>query len=85
MFERDFYVRLINAEFSKQLKTPMNEVTLNIKEPRILEANPLKSGKFGHYRPARYFSENVATLWAEVSDTTKDRFEATFKHFNTLL
>ena len=50
-----------------------------------LEANPLKSGAFGHYRPARYFSENVATLWPQVSDATKDCFEAAFKHLNALL
>jgi hypothetical protein len=24
-------------------------------------------------RPARYFSENAATLWPQVSDATKDR------------
>ena len=65
---------------------------LNTKEPRTLRAievylkdNPLKSESFGHYRPARYFSENVVTLWAQVSDATKDRFESAFKHLNALL
>lgn len=92
MFERDFYVRLVNAEFAKELKTPIDPATLNAKEPRTLraieahlESNPLKSGSFGHYRPARYFSENAATLWPQVSDATKDRFEAAFKHLNVLL
>ncbi|GAB6904723.1 hypothetical protein JCM12296A_05570 [Desulfosarcina cetonica] len=92
MFERDFYVTLVNAEFAKQLKTPIDPATLNAKEPRVLraieaylEANPFKSGTFGHYRPARYFSENVATLWPQVSDTTKERFETAFKHLNSLL
>lgn len=92
MFERDFYVNLVNAEFSKELKAPILVGKLNAKEPRTLRAieayvgsNPLKSGAFGHYRPARYFSENAATLWAQVSDATKDRFEAAFKHLNALL
>lgn len=92
MFERDFYVRLVNAEFATQLGKPIELATLNEKVPRILraieaslEASPLKSGKFGHYRPARYFSENAATLWPKVSDATKDRFEAAFKHLNGLL
>jgi hypothetical protein len=65
---------------------------MNTKIPRILrvidawlEKNPLKSGKFGHYRPARYFSDNIAALWPKVSDGTKNRFEAGFKHFNGLL
>lgn len=50
-----------------------------------LDTNRLKSGKFGHYRPARYFAENVTTLWPQVSDATKDRFEAAFKRLNGLL
>lgn len=92
MFERDFYVNLVNAEFAKQLKTPIKPASLNAKEPRILRAieahlagHPLKSGAFGHYRPARYFSENIAALWPDVSDATRDRFEAAFKHLNALL
>jgi hypothetical protein len=92
MFERDFYVRLVNAEFARQLDTAIDPAALNTRDPRILRTieewlntNPLKSGKFGHYRPARYFTENVTTLWPLVSDTTKDRFEAAFKHLNGLL
>lgn len=92
MFERDFYVSLVNAEFAKELKKPVDSKKLNAKEPRTVRAveawlalDPLKSGTFGHYRPARYFSENVAKLWQQVSDATKDRFEAAFKHLNTLL
>lgn len=92
MFERDFYVRLVNAEFANELKTPIDPATLNAKQPRTLraieadlEANPLNSGSFNHYRPARYFSENATKLWQQVSDTSKDRFEAAFKHLNALL
>lgn len=92
MFDRDFYVELVNGEFAKQLKAKIVPAKLNANEPRTLRAveawldtNPLKLGKFGHYRPARYFSENVATLWPNVSDATKDRFEAAFKHLNGLL
>ena len=82
----------MNAEFVKELETPIDPKVLNAKEPRVLRAieayleqNPLKLGSYGHYRPARYFSENVATLWPRVSDEAKDRFEAAFKHLNTLL
>lgn len=92
MFERDFYIQLVNAEFSKQLEKPINLSAVKSKNPRVLraieemlEATPLKSGKFGHYRPARYFSENISTLWPLVSGETKDRFEAAFKHLNGLL
>lgn len=92
MFERDFYVGLVNAEFAKELKTPIDPGALNANQPRTLraieanfEANPLNSGSFNHYRPARYFSENAAKLWQQVSDAAKDRFEAAFKHLNALL
>jgi len=92
MFERAFYISLVNAEFAKELRMPIDPAALNAKEPRTLRAveawlaaNPMQSGGFGHYRPARYFSENVATLWPLVSDATKNRFEAAFKHLNALL
>jgi hypothetical protein len=92
MFERDFYIQLVNAEFSKQLKKSVDLAALNAKDPRVLRtleewlsANPLKSGKFGHYRPARYFGENITALWPQVSSATKDRFEAVLKRLNSLL
>ncbi|MEA3061224.1 MAG: hypothetical protein QOJ94_1005 [Sphingomonadales bacterium] len=92
MFDRDFYLELVNGEFAGQLKVKITSSKLNAHEPRTLRAieawladNPMKSGSFGHYRPARYFTEQLATLWPKVSDTTKDRFEAAFKHLNGLL
>lgn len=92
MFERNFYVSLVNAEFSKELEAPVDSASLNAKEPRTLRAieaylenHPLKSGVFGHYRPARYFSENAAALWPNVSQATKDRFEAIAQRLNGLL
>lgn len=92
MFERDFYVKLVNDEFAKELQSPIPISALNKHDPRSLQAiesylqkNPFKFGTFGHYRPARYFEENVLRLWPQVSDETKDRFEAAFKHLNALL
>ncbi len=89
MFDRDFYVELVNGEFAGQLKGKINPSKLNAHEPRTLRAieawlaaNPMKSGSFGHYRPARYFTEKLPTLWPKVSDATKDRFEAAFTHLN---
>ncbi|GAB5469820.1 MAG: hypothetical protein Kilf2KO_28500 [Rhodospirillales bacterium] len=92
MFERDFYVNLVNTEFANQLNAPLRVTSLNAKEPRavraiesFLDGSPLASGEFGHYRPARYFWENTATLWPQVADRTKGRFESAFKHLNALL
>lgn len=92
MFDRSFYLELVNGEYGKQLAAKVTVTKLNPNVPRTLRAidawladNPLKSGSFGHYRPARYFTEQLATLWPKVSDGTKDRFESAFKHLNGLL
>lgn len=92
MFDRSFYIELVNGEYGKQLVSKITASKLNQNIPRTLRAienwlvvNPMKSGSFGHYRPARYFTEHLAKLWPKVSEETKDRFEATFKHFNSLL
>lgn len=92
MFDRSFYLELVNGEYGKQLASKITLSKLNQNVPRTLRAidtwladNPMKSGSFGHYRPARYFTEQLATLWPNVSDETKDRFEAAFKHLNGLL
>ena len=92
MFEPAFYLQMVNAEFGKQLSAPMTEAGFKSKAPRILKRiedhlkdNPLKQGVFGHYRPARYFQENLAALTPNISDVTKNRFEAAFADLNKLL
>jgi len=92
MFDRDFYLELVNAEYQKQLKAPITADKLNANQPRVIKeieahlvVDPLKSGMFGHFRPARYFSENLEVLTPKLSDETKDRFEAAFKKLNELL
>ncbi len=92
LFDREFYVSLVNEEFKKEIVKPIETPLLNEQMPRILRAleefiadNPFKSGRFGHYRPARYFVENIDALWPRVSDETTDRFEALFGRVNALL
>ena len=92
MFELGFYLDLVNKEFKDQLAAPIELAKLNPKLPRIaqriesyLNSSPLKSGVFGHYRPARYFSEHSGILKKQLSETTKARFEIAFKQLNDLL
>ena len=92
MFEPAFYLDTVNAEFGKQLSAPLAEAGFKSKAPRILQRiedhlkdNPMKQGKFGHYRPARYFHENLAALTPKLSEDTKKRFEAAFADLNKLL
>lgn len=92
MFERDFYLQLVNGEFSAQLQSPIRVTDLNPNNPRVLRAieehlmaHPLRHGTFGHFRPARYFMENASTLWSSVSAATQQRFESAFRDMNQLL
>lgn len=92
MFEPDFYLQLVNEEYKNQLASPISQTALNMNYPRILVSieeylskNPLKSGSFNHYRPARYFTENIGALAHDLSPATLDRFELAFKTLNKLL
>ena len=91
MFEPQLYLYAVNAEYAKELVKPIEldhlgqhpRILVNIEE--WLKANPLKTGGFNHYRPARYFAENIATLGPKLNKVTLDRFEAVFKALNKLL
>ncbi len=92
MFDAEFYVGLVNAEFASQLGGEIDVKALKSKEPRILQRlekyfaeHPLKDGIFSHYRPARCFSENSKKLSSTLPEETKDRFEAAFKAVNALI
>lgn len=92
MFGDSFYLELVNGEFATQLSNPITVSSLKSKHPRLLErleahfsAEPLTSGAFSHFRPARYFNENLKKLSKKVPKEAKDRFEAAFKALNALV
>ncbi len=93
MFEPEFYLRLVNAEYAQALTKPIAASDLNVNLPRVLvrleeyfAANPLKGdAAFSHYRPARYLAENVSALEGEMSEQTLERFENAFRALNQLL
>ena len=92
MFGAEFYVELVNAEYASQLTTPITISKLNLKIPRILvsleeyfSAHPLKSGQFHHYRPARYFNENIKELKKKIPGDAKKHFADAFEALNALL
>jgi len=91
MFDPTFYLGLVNAEYKSALQTPLAISGLPKRE-RILSAihahlqkNPLTTGHFNHYRPARYFTENIGVFSASISSDALDRFEHAFKRLNTIL
>jgi predicted ATPase len=93
MFGDQFYLELVNSEYAAELPNPILATQLRSKAPRILakieehlQRNPLKNAsRFNHYRPARYFAENVAKLARAIPAETLDRFEEAFKALNILL
>ena len=92
LFDKKFYLELVSKEYEKQLEKTIKVAEINKKIPRILvaldkyfENNPLKSGEFGHYRPARYFTENIGELWPQIEDSNKEVFVKLFSQLNKLL
>ena len=89
MFASEFYLKLVSSEFNASLGLG----DLSTTHPRILhrleqhlESTPLSGGApFNHYRPARYFSENIGSLGGELSNETLDRFQRAFDALNQLL
>lgn len=89
MFDPDFYLELVNGEFG----TSLTVSDLPEGSPRILsrlekhfENHPLpKHTPFNHYRPARYFSENIGSLGNKLTDSQLDRFQQAFDALNSLL
>jgi hypothetical protein len=92
MFGDAFYIDVVNAEFTDELASPLKVAKLSSKHPRVLArleehfaTSPLKRGRFSHFRPARYFSENADRLAKSLPDEAKDRFDAAFAALNKLL
>lgn len=87
MFERDFYFDLLREEFGKEPAGQLKLKDLQPQVPRILVAITQALGvqHFNHYRPSRYFTEQVSKLEKKISAETLDRFEAAFKAVNALL
>ena len=89
MFDSEFYLKLVNGEFGVSLKLGQ----LSSTHPKILqrlekrlEKHPFpKDVEFNHYRPARYLSENIGSLEAELTDETLGRFQRAFDALNQLL
>ena len=93
MFDVDFYLKIVNDEYVRELDKPITKEMLTFKAHRIVPklenfftTNPQKSGvNFNHYRPARYFTENISSLTKEIQQKTLDQFETAFKILNGLL
>ena len=94
LFERSFYIDLVNETCKEDLSTSIKMSDINNSIPRVvvsieeyLKQNPMQCGetKYDHYKPARYFYQSIDTLWKKLPEQTKSTFEKMFEHINQLL
>lgn len=82
---------MINGEYAKELTAPLDAAVLPPgkrvlkRVEKQLEVQPLRQGKFSHYRPARYFAEHAESLRPSMAAEVLDRFDALFTRLNGLL
>ena len=89
MFTPAFYLGLVNGVYGSSVA----ETDIPPGHPRIIrrleqyfEDHPLPDDvKFNHFRPARYFTDNVSTLESHLSEVELDRFQQAFDKLNSLL
>lgn len=89
MFGSEFYLKLVNGEFASSIQLAdlgENHPRVLHRLERYLEKYPLpNNARFNHYRPARYFTENIGSLANELSDDELGRFQRAFDKLNKLL
>ncbi len=92
LFEREFYLRLVNAAYEKELPAPITLADLNEHDPRVVraveayfKANNIAGGKFNHYKPAAALLRNQKSLLSKINQATLTRFEKLMAKLNSLL
>ena len=89
MFNPEFYLELVNGAFGSSVvlaDLPQEHPRILRRLEKYLEKNPLPNdAPFNHYRPARYFTENIGSLADKLSEPELPRFAQAFKALNALL
>jgi hypothetical protein len=92
LFERDFYLKLVNRAYVSELSQPVTEADLSPGDPRIVRAieayfrqHGIAGGKFNHYRPAAVLLREQAALAPAISAATINRADRLFARLNGLI
>ncbi|MFE2711928.1 AAA family ATPase [Streptomyces mirabilis] len=91
LFDRDFYLGLVNRAYDSQLTTPITIAELNAKDPRVIrqiEAVFKKrkiAARFNHYKPAAVLLREQAEIGPDVDSATIARADQLFTRLNSLL
>lgn len=89
MFDAEFYVGLVNLVYKSSVSLSESQkdhprILRRINECIYKHALP-DNATFNHYLPARYFSDNIASLEKNMSKDTLHRFQEMFDSLNALL
>ncbi|MER6274572.1 AAA family ATPase [Streptomyces sp900105755] len=91
LFDRDFYLELVNRAYASELTKPITASELNAKDPRVvrqIEAVFKKrkiTTRFNHYRPAAVLLREQAALAPRIDAATITRADQLFTRLNSLL
>ena len=91
LFDRGFYIDLVNRAYADKLATPITAADLNSSDPRIVRQIEgyfrqyhIDGGRFNHLKPARALLRQQAELPA-MSTETLDRIDKLFTRLNALI
>lgn len=94
LFERDFYLDLVNRAYEKQLPAPIAIGDLNAKDPRVVRQveehfrkHDIAGGKLDHFKPAAVLLRKQHDVLAArpIDDDTVNRAARLFARLNALL
>ncbi|MGV9654475.1 AAA family ATPase [Streptomyces sp. NPDC003554] len=91
LFDRDFYLELVNRAYASELANPISASELNARDPRVvrqIEAVFKKrkiTTRFNHYKPAAVLLREQATLGPRIDAATITRADQLFTRLNSLL
>lgn len=92
LFERDFYLDLVNRAYDAELTAPITPADLNASDPRIVrqieaifKQRGIAGGKFNHYKPAALLLREQSALTPKIAPATVTRAAKLFNRLNSLL
>lgn len=91
LFDRDFYLELVNRAYAAELTTPITAADLNPKDPRVVRQIDAEFKKrnittrFNHYKPAAVLLHEQAALTPLIDPATTARADQLFTRLNSLL
>lgn len=94
LFDRDFYLNLVNRAYDRQLSAPITAADLNDKDPRVVRQveayfrqHDIADGKLDHFKPAAVLLRQQGEVLTQqpIEEATLERAAQLFARLNSLL